>query len=514
MKMHLNLTLLRRSGLLHFAVFATTLGCCFPLAAQIAALDKGHEILLGRGLQVGGLIDQTYRPFHLGMLQGANFTLPLWGWNTDIAQLGAAPGVPWGRWVDYTTQNDIDPAERPYKSNLVQLQVGDEQDIVNDPAARASTTAWFNNNRANFPSTLLSLNRPAGDGSSTEATSTANWIGEAQPDMISFDWYPFTYTDPIDPNFPNRRWSWYWYSVAQRYRRQALGTYIGATFNTAGNAPRPYGTYLQTYTSSSEDRRPPSDSEMRLQMFAALAMGYTDVNCFSYNSGSSTLFDPPSDGDNSPAPSYYHFKETARQARNLSTALVRLISKGAGTRFVAGRNSTNTANSPLPLDWKTWAAGSEGDPYTTAISATNLGTANGGNRGDVLVGYFNPLLDSFDGPDFSNELYFMITNGLSDPSGLVGDCRQQINVSFDFKTSGIDSLLRLSRDTGEVETVPLISDGGSRYHLALTLDGGTGDLFKFNDGAPFVGFYVPEPAAAGLLAVVTISSLLRRRRSN
>src|SRR6266545_2876078 len=304
-----------------------------PIRAQIATLDKGHQILIDRGLQIGGLVDQTYRPFHLGTLQAANFTIPLWAWDTDISQLGPAPGAPWGRWIDYTTQNDIAPAEQAYKSNLVQLQIGDEQDIVNDPAVRAATTAWFNNNRANFPNTILYVNRGAGDGSSSEATSTANWIDEAQPNMLSFDWYPFNYNPTLDPNFPNRKWNWYWYSVGQRYRRQALGTYIGATFGTAGNAPRPYGTYLQTYTTApapDEDKRPPSDSEMRLQTFAALTMGYTELNCFTYNSGSSTLFDPPSTGDNSPAPSYYQFKETARQARNLSVALTRLISKGAG----------------------------------------------------------------------------------------------------------------------------------------------------------------------------------------
>src|SRR5438046_9635459 len=115
---------------------------------------------------------------------------------------------------------------------------------------------------------------------------------------------------------------------------------------------------------------------MRLQTFAALAMGYTDLSCFTYNSGSSTLFEPPSSGDNSPGSGYFQFKETARQARNLSPALTRLISKGAGTRLNAGKNATGTTN-PLPLDWKTWTAGSEGDPYITSIAASNLGTLNG-----------------------------------------------------------------------------------------------------------------------------------------
>src|SRR4029079_18698318 len=146
----------------------------------------------------------------------------------------------------------------------------------------------------------------------------------------------------------------------------------------------------------------------------------------------------------------------------------------------------------------------------TAISAVNLSSANGGFRGDVLVGYFNPLLESFDGPDFGNELSFMITSGLSDTTALVADTRQQITLSYDFKPSGINSLLRLNRDTGLVETVSLISDGGAKYHLTRTLDGGTGDLFKFNDGSIFV---VPEASTLTLLAsAATCAMLFKRQR--
>src|SRR4051812_32717982 len=114
----------RSSGLctrLALLAVVLALGQPIPAHAQIASLDKGHQILRNRGLQIGGLVDQTYRPFHLGTLQGGNFTLPLWGYSADVAQLGAAPGAPWGRWIDYNTQNDIAPGEQAYKSNLVQL---------------------------------------------------------------------------------------------------------------------------------------------------------------------------------------------------------------------------------------------------------------------------------------------------------------------------------------------------------------------------------------------------------
>ena len=79
------------------------------------------------------------------------------------------------------------------------------------------------------------------------------------------------------------------------------------------------------------------------------------------------------------------------------------------------------------------------------------------------------LDEGFDGPDFSDELYFMITNGLTDSTGDGDDTRQEVHLEFDFGASGIDSLLRISRDTGLVEEVALVSDGGSLYHLDFVL---------------------------------------------
>ena len=81
----------------------------------------------------------------------------------------------------------------------------------------------------------------------------------------------------------------------------------------------------------------------------------------------------------------------------------------------------------------------------------------------------------------------MLTNGLSDANGSATACQQQLTVNFDFDVSGITSLQRLRRSDGQVEVVPLTHLSGSLYQYVFTLDGGTGDLFKFNDGAPFVG---------------------------
>ena len=81
-----------------------------------------------------------------------------------------------------------------------------------------------------------------------------------------------------------------------------------------------------------------------------------------------------------------------------------------------------------------------------AVSAQNLGTKNGGNPGDVYVGFFNPLLTSYGDP--AGTAYFMVTNALGaylqDPTLLVGDCTQQITLDFDFGASTVNSLQRLA----------------------------------------------------------------------
>src|SRR5215212_9858884 len=89
------------------AFLLVSLDFCVPVGAQIASLDKGHQILIDRGLPVSGLIALTSDSFHLSTMQAGGFTMPLWAWNSDVSTLGAAPGAPWSRWVDYVNENDL-----------------------------------------------------------------------------------------------------------------------------------------------------------------------------------------------------------------------------------------------------------------------------------------------------------------------------------------------------------------------------------------------------------------------
>jgi hypothetical protein len=89
---------------------------------------------------------------------------------------------------------------------------------------------------------------------------------------------------------------------------------------------------------------------------------------------------------------------------------------------------------------------------------------------------------------FANGLHFMIVNGNVGHDLPADGYGQWYHVTFDFTGSNNDSLLRLSRTTGQVERVPLVAMGNHQYYLDLYLPGGIGDVFTFwNSSLPAPG---------------------------
>src|SRR6185503_14322029 len=147
------------------------------------------------------------------------------------------------------------------------------------------------------------------------------------PDAVNYDNYPYV--------VGGGSWIQEEYEDLSKYRRLGLGSYIGAN----ANAPRPYGHSFQTYQTTGDNRRAPSDSEMRFELFAGWTIGYSFGTTFTYNSGASTLFDPAFGGDNHVTTLGTQFAESARQSRNLSPTLMKLISKGYNCHMVSGQDS-------------------------------------------------------------------------------------------------------------------------------------------------------------------------------
>ncbi len=464
-----------------------------------AEVSKAHRILIERGLQLQGMVT-TNDVFDLETYRNANYTAINWLWDSNPTLHGSAPGFLWARWAADETKMP-GAAEQPYLSQLVALQLGDEWHL-NDPAVRTRAVNWFNTIREQWPNTILYMNNWGGQVGDAEL---GDFIVRARPDMLGFDTYPFQ-SDPNShqPNAPAFGSPTNWYAEMRRYRLHAQSAAI------------PWAIYRQTFHAtegSVREYRTPSQSEMNLNTFAALAFGATTFIDFTYNTGASSI--APS---GSLQPGYTYQTEINRRARNLGKTLVHLTgldTPGNGTLptqdILLLRGQTGDPNNPLtPLPigfqpdngvptatFSEWAA-DRNDPYIRGwnvrgcATMDGFGECNATNRGDVIISWLKPLDPSLDDPsDVDDQLYLMVVNGYTGPTGTAADYRQRIQLNF--LGSVGPSIERLNYDTGEIELVNLevIPASGGRRKLVLELDGGGGQLFKFNTGHPFLGITQP-----------------------
>jgi hypothetical protein len=497
-----------------------TLVCSAFASTASAQLSKGQQILINQGLQVQGMVSNG-DPFHLGTYQTANYSSINWIWDSNVSAQGMAPGaMPWARWVrdHYSTdqQPEMPPlnGEGPYQSKLIALSLGDEPNL-NDTNVRNYYVNWFNSVRSAYPNTILYTNNYGGQV--TDA-NLGDFISRAKPDMISFDSYPFQPgTGPAGGSPTN------WYGDLRRYRVYAADNDI------------PLAVYRQTFHDSVD--RDPSPSELALLTSAALAFNAKYLTDFTYNSGASSLFNNAAGGDNSPNALYTSQATINKQARNFGPTLTRLQPISVhpdGSQFTTdimfirgqhfdSSSSSNvpnalpigfTADAQSPNGYSDWVFG-RNDPYLTGWTVTNTGTKNNSLKGDVIVSWFKTLDESFDGPNYSNETYMMVVNGLTDPTGTGAETRQHITMDFLFGGAAghLTGLDVLDPSTGTVQTMQLTSVGSGKYRWAFDLDGGAATLFKFSDGAPFIGVTVPEPGSLTMLAGAGLLGLrLARRR--
>ena len=498
----------------------TVLGSLHLSSAQIS---KGNQILLSRGLQLGAMVEPADY-FHLNVYSNANYTTVDWFHDTDNSQLGDAPGVPWARWVSSITNMPPQGNEGPYLSQLVMLELGDEWNI-DDDATRTTLVNWFNAVQTNFPGTILFHNNYGGQASDS---ALGDVLSRAHPDMLFFDTYPFTsdYTTgtPQGGPFVN------WFGDLWRYRQFGIGYSI------------PFGTYMQTFHSVEDyDQRiyrNPSPSEMRLNTFAALAFNAKALIGFTYNNGATSLFDILPNGysgDTYTNALYIEQTDVNRRATNLGKALVCLKPiydmhntntltppPGPGSTDPNFPNGTTTSililkgktlsggatnYNPLPVGFQSdpqetgslqysWWEATKNDLYLNGWAVTNkAGVNNNGLIGDVAIAWFTPIDESLDGPTYSNEVYFMVVNELTATNGTAADCLQEIKLNFLVGTTGPSAVNMLDPETGLVttNTMPVLAGSGSstKRQLVLDLNGGDAALFKFADGAPFVGRIPP-----------------------
>lgn len=476
-------------------------------------LSKGHRILIENGLQIQGMASAD-DPFHLQTYAALNYTAINWFNNSNPKLMGPPPGVLWARWLQPKEvpppASEMPPSanERPYADKWIALSLGDEPDL-NNPDVRDKYVKWFNEAAKTHPNQILYINNFGGQVKDAEL---ADFIARANPDMISWDVYPFRFAGPDKPQRvqPEGACPFNWYADLRRYRAHALGAKI------------PFAIYRQTYHSETEGVRDPSDSELRQLTFAALAFNAKYITDFTYNTGASSLFDKTKGGDNAPNDLYRKLQAINKEARNLGKALVRLTpiddvpntphttsivilrgkhkdpktgkpvhnwTNGAPDDGVLGY--TGFARDPASPDYTDWEFG-RNDPYLSGpfndTGVQNLGKFNDGLPGDVFLSWFKPLDESFDGPA-TDQVYLMVTNGLADMDGDATQTKQRIKLNFGGSSVKFpyDHLQKLDRETGRVVDVRLKKLSDTVRQLNLTLEGGTSELFKFPTGAPFIG---------------------------
>ena len=521
-----------------------------------AQVSKGQQILLDRGLQIQSLATSD-NYFHLDTYSNASFTSIDWlgeatGNAGSISDLqGPPPGFPWARWAadearmpgqgvgvtgsgePFSRANEI-----PYLSQLVSLQLGDEWDL-NDATTRARLVNWFTAVRTNWPNTILYHNSW---GSQIGDAPLADFYTRAQPDMLCFDTYPWQCQ--WDANAPDHIGAVIagpptsWYGDLRRYREHAKSAGIPlAIYRQSFHSVQDYNTTVY---------RDPSKSELRLNTFAALAFNVKFFSDFTYNPSSGSLFTKTFNGSGDSATNanglYGEISDVNKRALNLGRALVALkpaydlhntnlalypsgfppgpvsndpnfhpgittsimflrgkYLSGGVTNFTAVPNSfvtdpdvasANPAGTGLAYTW--WES-DKNDPYFRGWVVTNkAGIKNNGLLGDAIISWFKPLDENLDGTRYTNEIYMMVVNGLTAPDGTAADCLQEIRLNF-LDTTATSKLLMLDSVTGQLTTnvLPIVN---TRRQLVLNLNGGDAVLFKFNTGAPFVGFIDPTPA--------------------
>jgi hypothetical protein len=461
---------------------------CEGYVGETTGLDLGHEKLIEWGLQLGAeVVPAVIGYFDPVRWAESNLTtVDLVGTTYPVALMPPAPGVPFS-----TSGIDADQLRAdgygPYMSMCRSVTIGGGEEFqLYDPEYRHQIKTGFCSIRQDYPWVLVHTIQASRDSSAFgfSATQLKDYMADCKPDLLEAWSYPFNGVNP--GGSPTTL-----YSGLEKYRVTAL-----AGNDLTGNRPIPTGFYTQLFIDDfGNGFYSLSESEIRLNNFALWTFGFKKLIHFIYHWRGAHLPAVIFDGADTESPNakFDQIAETSRQSLNLGPALVRLIS--TDLRMVRGRHNPGAVANDLPsyevttsgvsVNMSTWSAGA--DPYITGLTVTNLSGKNDGLDGDVFVGYFKPLADEFTNAGHENDIYFMVLNGLSDSASTPAQTQQQIRLDFDFGGSGITSLQRLSRDTGLVETVNLVSDGGSLYHLDLLLEGGTGDLFKFNNGGTFVG---------------------------
>ncbi|MCK5798512.1 MAG: hypothetical protein KAI47_15075, partial [Deltaproteobacteria bacterium] len=408
-----------------------------------------------------GLLDVTeYRGAGLNTLLAFSETTPQ-------TQTAAAGGLPWhvqlglgGTWPDAWLKTLLTQASQ---------NAGAQGWLINDEPSRlkmpdvAKAAAWV---RSQSPGTLVYSNAlpsyaPAallyGDASHpayTWSTYLDDFISLLQPDILCYDYYPFETKGGTKKTF---------FSDLMIVRSKAL------------TAKLPYFTFLQAWANASVDMRLPSESDLRMQTFSHLAAGYSGLAYFIYDhhQGSGGVLD----ASGNPTPLYGVVATLNAEILHLGRSLRFLTSTGVG--FLPGKFKkwgVLLVDNPVPKGLTVWRQGAGGDLHVVGAGVDASAAANQGEEKSGLISFFT---------DDDKKRYVMLVNLSHDPNKSAATTTLPLWIAFD---ATVNTLLELDRKTGKTHVVSL-----KNHRLEVTLLGGSGRLYKYNDG-PFAPDKGPGPS--------------------
>ncbi len=293
----------------------------------------------------------------------------------------------------------------------------------------------------------------------------AKWMRAAHPSLLSLICVPMTdqpkwkiMWDVIRPD--GMVFQWYPYHTSSG-KAIDISPDMYACLGYCSEFSKARGTAFFVARGASGRKR--SDSTLRANTFAALAYGCTGFIDWGWGSADDTTGyvrykDKKAIGKTK------HFEFLAKinaEVANLGPALIKL-------------RHIRTYHTNLP-NRDTWAGPLYGFAETDALRTGKLIGVTGSTypfQDHLMVGFFR---------DPNNEEYFMVTNKINSRATDVDDTGLATQVTLTFKNE-VTAIERLNRETGKVERLEL-----KDHAFTFILPAGTGDLFKYAGGRPFVG---------------------------
>ena len=340
---------------------------------------------------------------------------------------------------------DFAKARKHYK-NIIGLQLGDEMKSVHgEPGLEhmRQIRDWIVNHPDPQIRNLLLITCTPGGGTMGSSEHIRDYMNDT--------------VDKIQPDAV----------LAQIYGLSGRGFYSSLQWFADWCRERDIAMWVVGKTFSTSRLGMPSESELRLQKFVNLAYGVRGMFDFLWYAGAEpTIRDGGYwniDGKDNPTTLYRNVAPVNREVANVAKAILRL-------RPVRAYHMDSADNeAPGGAAIHHWSDDDADLPARMRRSFRLANVTGASNRNHLLAAFFR---------DDAGAEYFMIVNKDIGQPATGAELATRVTLSF---YPAVKSIQRLRRDNGKVETIAVDEN------YAFDLPGGTGDLFKFNTGSPFVG---------------------------